>query len=153
SFAYRPHVHSPLSRTSGRRSAVLPEVARTARLLAAATRLRLARSFDGHVSRFRSGHRGRRQRGPRRYRPFRRTRARLRSAVLEIREQNGSTVFVVRVQPRASKDEISGVIDGALKIRLRAPALENRANEALCEFLASLLKRPKTAVRILGGER
>src|ERR1700720_3384284 len=65
----------------------------------------------------------------------------------------GSVSFAVRVQPRASKDEIVGVMEGALKIRLQAPALENRANEALVEFLAHLLKRPKSAVRILGGER
>src|SRR5580658_3955157 len=61
--------------------------------------------------------------------------------------------FAVRVQPRASKDEIAGVIEGALRIRLQAPAVENRANEALVEFLAHLLKTPKSAVRILGGER
>lgn len=59
--------------------------------------------------------------------------------------------FSVRVQPRASKDEIAGVMDGALKVRLRAPALEGRANEALCEYLAELLKTPKAAVRILSG--
>lgn len=61
--------------------------------------------------------------------------------------------MAVRVQPRASKDEIAGVMKGALKIRLQAPAVEDRANEALCEFLASLLKTPKSAVRILSGER
>ena len=62
-------------------------------------------------------------------------------------------LLTIRVQPRASKDEIAGVHDGALKIRLRAPALEDRANEALCEFLAQLLKTPKSAVRILSGHR
>ena len=62
-------------------------------------------------------------------------------------------ILAVRVQPRASKDEIAGVMDGALKVRLRAPALEDRANEALCEFLAELLKTPKAAVRILSGHR
>ena len=72
--------------------------------------------------------------------------------MLNITEQNGAVAFAVRLQPRASRDEVSGVIEGALKIRLRAPAVENRANEALCEFLATLLKRPKSAVRILGGE-
>ena len=36
-------------------------------------------------------------------------------------------------------------------MRLRAPALEDRANEALCEYLAELLKTPKAAVRILSG--
>src|ERR1700675_295061 len=65
----------------------------------------------------------------------------------------GTVSFPVRVQPRASKDEIAGVIEGALKIRLQAPAVEKRANEALVEFLAHLLKTPKSAVRILGGER
>jgi uncharacterized protein (TIGR00251 family) len=65
----------------------------------------------------------------------------------------GTVSLHVRVQPGASRDEIVGVIDGALKIRLRAPAVENRANEALVEFLAHLLKTPKSAVRILAGER
>ena len=65
----------------------------------------------------------------------------------------GTVSFPVRVQPRASKDEIAGVINGALKIRLQAPAVENRANEALVEFLAHLLKTPKSAVRILAGDR
>jgi len=73
--------------------------------------------------------------------------------MLSVNELNGAVTFAVRVQPRASRDEVSGVIEGALKIRLRAAALENRANEALCEFLADLLKRPKSAVRILNGER
>ena len=62
-------------------------------------------------------------------------------------------VLAVRVQPRASRDEVAGAIEGALKIRLCAPAVENRANEALTEFLAALLKVPKSSVRILSGER
>jgi len=65
----------------------------------------------------------------------------------------GTVIFAVRVQPRASKDEIAGEIAGAMKIRLQAPALEGRANDALIEFLAQLLKTPKGAVRILSGER
>ena len=44
-------------------------------------------------------------------------------------------------------------MDGALKIRLQAAAVEGRANDALCEFLAEILKRPKSAVRILAGDR
>ena len=67
--------------------------------------------------------------------------------------EKGTVVFAVRVQPRASKNDVSGVMEGALKIRLQAPAIENRANEDLCEFLGKLLKRPKSAVRILSGER
>jgi len=67
--------------------------------------------------------------------------------------ERGTISFQVRVQPRASKNELAGVIGGALKIRLQAPAVENRANEALCEYLADLLKTPKSAVRILSGDR
>jgi uncharacterized protein len=65
----------------------------------------------------------------------------------------GTVTFPVRVLPRASRDQIAGVIDGALKVRLCAPALENRANEALVEFLAAILKTAKSAVRIRSGEQ
>ncbi len=64
-----------------------------------------------------------------------------------------TVIFAVRVQPRASKDEIAGELDGALKIRLRAPALDNRANESLVEFIANVLNTSKSAVRILSGGR
>ena len=72
---------------------------------------------------------------------------------LEVAEDQarGTVSFAVRVQPRASRDEIAGVMEGALKIRLCAPAVENRANEALVEFLASFLKTSKSAVRIRSG--
>ena len=75
--------------------------------------------------------------------------------MLEITDNlvSGAVIFAVRIQPRASKDEIIGEIAGALKIRLQAPAVEGRANEALIEFLAQLLKTSKGAVRILSGER
>jgi uncharacterized protein (TIGR00251 family) len=75
--------------------------------------------------------------------------------MLEISENqaSGTISFRLRVQPRASRDEIAGEREGALKVRLRAPAVEGRANDALVEFLAQLLKRPKAAVRILSGDR
>jgi uncharacterized protein (TIGR00251 family) len=73
--------------------------------------------------------------------------------LLTLATREGAVTLTVRVQPRASRDEIAGVMDGALKVRLQAPALEDRANMALCEYLARLLKTPKSAVRILGGGR
>ena len=73
--------------------------------------------------------------------------------MLEVQEREDAVTFLVRVQPRASKDEIAGEMGGALKARLRAPAVEDRANEALVKFLAELLKTPRSAVRILSGER
>jgi uncharacterized protein (TIGR00251 family) len=73
--------------------------------------------------------------------------------VLEIQEREGAVMFLVRVQPRAGRDEIAGEMGGALKVRLCAPAVEDRANEALIEFLTQLLKTPRSAVRILSGDR
>jgi hypothetical protein len=73
--------------------------------------------------------------------------------MLEIQERDGCAIFSVRVQPRACKDELAGEMNGALKIRLQAPAVENHANDSLIEFLAQLLKTPKSAVRILSGDR
>jgi uncharacterized protein len=64
-----------------------------------------------------------------------------------------TVIFAVRVLPRAHRDEIAGEMDGALKVRLRAPAMEGRANEALVEFLAGVLRSSRSAVRILSGER
>ncbi len=66
---------------------------------------------------------------------------------------NATVTFAVRVQPGASKDEVAGEYGGAIKIRLSAPAVEGRANDALIAFVAQLLKTPKSAVRILSGER
>jgi len=73
--------------------------------------------------------------------------------MVETQERDGAVIFTVRVQPRASKDEIAGEMGGALKVRLKAPAVEDRANEALVEFLAELLKTSRSAVSILSGER
>src|SRR5258707_518075 len=73
--------------------------------------------------------------------------------MLHLQTQYGTVILLVRVLPRASKTEIAGVLGDALKVRLQAPALEDRANEALCEFLAHLLKTPKSAVRIVSGHR
>jgi uncharacterized protein (TIGR00251 family) len=75
--------------------------------------------------------------------------------LLEISENMtaGTVVFVVRIQPRASNDEVAGEMAGALKIRLHAPAVDGRANQALIEYLAQLLKTPRSAVRILSGDR
>ncbi len=73
--------------------------------------------------------------------------------MLEVEELPGAVRFAVRVQPRASRDAVDGEWQGALKVRLTAPPVEGQANEALGEFLAALLKIPRSAVRILSGER
>jgi uncharacterized protein len=72
---------------------------------------------------------------------------------LEISQSGDAVRFAVRVQPRASRDEIAGEYAGALKVRLTAPPLEGRANEALARFLAISLNVPTSAVKIVSGAR
>ena len=58
----------------------------------------------------------------------------------------------VRVAPGSVREEIAGLMaDGALKVRVNAPAVENRANEALISLLSRELKVPKSAIRIRRG--
>jgi len=72
---------------------------------------------------------------------------------VQITERDGTVSFTTRVQPRASRDEIIGEYQNGLRIRLTAPPIDNRANQALRKLLAARLKVPLTAVRIASGER
>jgi len=72
---------------------------------------------------------------------------------VDILEKNGAVVFSVRVQPRASRDAVGGEWQGSLKVRLTAPPVDDRANEACRRLLAEHLNIPVSAVRILSGER
>lgn len=56
------------------------------------------------------------------------------------------------VQPRAFRNGVAGVHDGALKIALTAPPVDGAANAALIAFLAGLFDLPKSAVRIAAGQ-
>jgi hypothetical protein len=71
---------------------------------------------------------------------------------LKIGDKDGAITFIVRVQPRANRDEIVGEYQDGLKIRLTAPPVDDRANESLRKLLACRLKVPLAAVRIASGE-
>jgi uncharacterized protein (TIGR00251 family) len=72
--------------------------------------------------------------------------------LIRITEKDGAISFAVRLQPRASRDEISGEWQEGLRIRLTAPPVDDRANDALRRFLAARLNVPLAAVRIAAGE-
>jgi len=58
----------------------------------------------------------------------------------------------VKVIPGASRDEVAGTMGNAVKIKLRAPPVEGRANEALVEFLSEQLDLPRRAISLERGE-
>ncbi len=68
-----------------------------------------------------------------------------------ISDHNGCARITCRGQPRSSRCKIAGILDGALKIALTAPPVDGKANAALCEFFASLLRCPKSAVSVVSG--
>jgi len=62
------------------------------------------------------------------------------------------SAITVRVTPRSSRNEISEILDdGTIKIRLTAPAVEEKANEALIQFLAQVLEVTPGQVEIVAG--
>ncbi len=70
---------------------------------------------------------------------------------LDVRDGDGGVTLRVRVQPRASKEALGGEREGALVVRLTAPPVEGKANEALARFLGRLLGVPPSAVRVVAG--
>lgn len=59
--------------------------------------------------------------------------------------------LTVYVQPGAKRTEISGLHDGALKIRLASPPIEGRANAALVQYIAKLFDVPLKQVELKQG--
>jgi uncharacterized protein (TIGR00251 family) len=57
----------------------------------------------------------------------------------------------IRIQPRASKNEVVAMEEGGLKVRLTAPPIEGAANEALVRFLAERLSVSKSQIEIIAG--
>lgn len=61
-------------------------------------------------------------------------------------------ILSVYIQPRASKNQISGVQGEELKIRLTSPPVEGAANKLCREFIADLFDVSKSSVEIISGE-
>jgi uncharacterized protein (TIGR00251 family) len=72
--------------------------------------------------------------------------------LIQLTEKNNALVFTVRVVPRASKSEIAGSHDGALKVRIASPPVDGAANAELIRILSKTLGVSKSAVEILSGQ-
>jgi uncharacterized protein (TIGR00251 family) len=66
---------------------------------------------------------------------------------------NAGVVLAFRVTPRARRDEIVEILsDQTIKVRLTAPPVEGKANQALIRFLAKLFEVNKSKIEIIAGE-
>jgi len=72
--------------------------------------------------------------------------------MIPIHESRAGISFDVKVQPRAKKNAVTGVIGDAIKLSLTAPPLDGRANQACIEFLANLLDIPRSSINIASGQ-
>ena len=59
--------------------------------------------------------------------------------------------LTLHIQPGARKTEFAGLHGDALKIRLAAPPVDGKANDALVKFIAETLGLPKSAVNLKSG--
>lgn len=67
------------------------------------------------------------------------------------RNEDSAVILTLHVQPGAKRSEVSGLHGDALKIRLAAPPIEGRANEALLRFISELFAVPVRNVELLRG--
>ncbi len=70
-----------------------------------------------------------------------------------VREKDFGVEVALHVQPRAPRNEIAGLYNGALKLRVSAPPVDDAANRAVIEYFASLLDMPKSRISIVSGTK
>jgi uncharacterized protein len=68
-------------------------------------------------------------------------------------DADGTVTLRVHAQPGARRSEVAGLHGAAVRIRVAAPALEDRANDALVEFLCGKFAVPRRDVRLVSGDR
>ena len=70
---------------------------------------------------------------------------------LQVRETASGLEVRLHVQPRAKRFGISGIHNGALKVKVTAPPVDDAANRAIVECFARLLGIPRSSIRIVSG--
>lgn len=69
-----------------------------------------------------------------------------------VRQEGETASFRVHLQPKASREAIVGEVDGVLRLRVAAPPIEGRANEACLRLLARTLDLPVSRLGIAAGQ-
>ena len=71
--------------------------------------------------------------------------------MLAVRRDGERLVFTLRVTPRASANAVAGERDGVLLVRVTAPPVEGKANDAVVALLARTLGTPRGAIQVVQG--
>ena len=69
-----------------------------------------------------------------------------------LRETSGGTLLLVKLQPRASRNEIGEPLGDELKVKVTAPPVDAAANQALIELLANKLDCSRGKVELIRGQ-
>jgi uncharacterized protein len=69
------------------------------------------------------------------------------------RQKEEGVEISLYIQPGASKSEITGVHNDQLKIKIKAPPVDGKANEAVVAFLSEILGIPKRQIELYKGEK
>lgn len=72
--------------------------------------------------------------------------------MIPVKETARGLSFVVKVQPRAHRNAITGAVGDALKLALTAPPVEGKANKAVIDFFADFFDIPCSSVTITSGQ-
>ena len=73
--------------------------------------------------------------------------------MIEVRREEGRVNVWVQVVPRASRNAILGEAEGVLRVAIKAPPVENAANEELVRFLGERLGIARRQITIVAGHR
>lgn len=68
-----------------------------------------------------------------------------------LKAQGDGVLLSIKVQPRASKNEIGEALGAELKVKVTAPPVDSAANEAVLRLLAEVLDCPRGGVQIVRG--
>lgn len=72
--------------------------------------------------------------------------------MLRVTEVENGIRFEVKVQPRSSQNQITGEVEGVMKVRLNSPPVDGKANQALINLLSKIFAVPKKNITIIRGE-
>ena len=67
--------------------------------------------------------------------------------------KNNKIFLKVHINPNSKKDEIVGIYNDSLKLKISSPPINGKANKALIKFLSKYLNIPKTKIKIEKGEK